>query len=122
MTQGEKDAVDAAEPPVVPVPIFIAVLDDPTSTAVDAPEGSVIVFEGRHFHKDDDGSSTNVSPRDPLTVDVGQAGGSLLSLIEYTTDPTTPVTGDTWIRNTSGTRRLVFYDGTTKHAVVLTAE
>lgn len=52
----------------------------------------------------------------------GDAGGGELNLPEYTADPASPLANDCWIRNTSGTRRFIFYDGATKHAVVLTAE
>ena len=57
-----------------------------------------------------------------IVVEAGQAGGFLFNFAEYTTDPTTPIAGDLWIRNTASVRRLVFYDGTNKHAVILTQE
>ncbi len=96
------------------------VMADPEVTAVDAPEGSFIVWGSRIYRKTDNGSSTNVE--ELLTSGSGESGGSLLGLIEYTTDPVTPEAGDTWIRNTASVRRLVYYDGTEKHAVVLTEE
>ena len=55
-------------------------------------------------------------------TEVGEAGGSEISLPERTSDPVSPNVNDFWIRNTGGVRRFVFYDGTNKHAVVLTQE
>lgn len=118
MDAGEKAAVDAAA--VVPLSGVAIVASDPTSVAVDANEGTILVHGANLYRKTDDGETTN-SEAIPSLGD-GQAGGSLLSLPEYTTDPTTPVSDDVWIRNTTGVRRLVMYDGTNKHAAVLTQE
>ena len=95
---------------------------DPEITAVNAKKGSKIVWGDAWYVKLDDGLSTNVALQGTITTDSGQAGGFLFNFAEYTTDPVTPIAGDLWIRNTASVRRLVFYDGTNKHAVVLTQE
>ncbi len=120
MDAGEKAAVDAAA--LVPFSGITDVAADPTVTSVFADRGTVLNFNGTLYRKLDDGDTTNVEVIGSVSVPVGQTGGAILSLPEYTTDPTTPAANDMWIRNTSGTRRLVFYDGTNKHAVVLTQE
>lgn len=66
-------------------------------------------------------NTPNDNPQ-PVMAEPGTEGGIIWNLAEYTTDPVTPELGDMWVRNTAGTRRLVSFDGTNKHAVILTQE
>ena len=116
MTAAEKYAVDQAAAATVDAAIMVTVTADPEVTAVDAPKGSIIVYEGEWYCKMDDGPTTNVKRH--VDWQDEESGGSKWKMVPYSANPT-PAKGDLWVLEVDGTVSLCFYDGSGIHVLAM---
>ena len=87
---------------------------DPEVTAVDAPQGSWIIWGHTVYCKEDDGLSTNVALQGHMDLRAGEAGGSTWNFVPFAADPTL-VNNDLVLVEQSGIIELLFHDGTIVH-------